>query len=150
MIEYRSKIMTADRALEAVASGHRVYLHQGCAEPEDLVQALVRRGPRLRDVEVIHLATMGSSDYTRPEFAGHFRHNAFFIGGNVRAAVQEGRADYIPIFLGEIEELFRSGAMPIDVALIQCTPPDQYGYMSLGPSVDVTLTAAQCARRVIV
>ncbi|MCX6873763.1 MAG: 4-hydroxybutyrate CoA-transferase, partial [Verrucomicrobia bacterium] len=81
---------------------------------------------------------------------GHFRHNAFFIGGNVREAVQQGRADVIPIFLFEIEDLFTSGAMPIDVALLQCTPPDDYGFMSLGTGIDISLTAAKCARHLIV
>jgi 4-hydroxybutyrate CoA-transferase len=147
---YRSKIVTAEQALGVVKSGQRVYIHQGCAEPEALVKALIARAPELRDVEVIHLATYGNADYTRPEYEGHFRHNAFFIGPNVRRAVQEGRADYTPIFLSEIEELFRSGAMPLDVALISCTPPDHYGYMSLGPGVDVTLTAAQFARHLVV
>ena len=147
---YRSKIATADKALEAVESGQRVLIHQGCNEPEELVKALVRRGHELYNVEVIHMATMGSADYARPEFEGHFRHNTFFIGGNVRQAVQEGRADYIPIFLHEIEGLFTSGALPIDVALIQCSRPDDYGYMSLGTGIDVTLTAAKHARRVIV
>jgi 4-hydroxybutyrate CoA-transferase len=146
----RHRLTTAARALEAVQSGHRVYIHQGCAEPEVLVHALVRRGPDLRDVEVIHLATMGTADYTLPQFEGHFRHNAFFIGHNVRPAVQQGRADYIPIFLSEIEELFRNGSLLLDVALIQCAPPDQYGYMSLGPSIDISLTAAKCARHLIV
>jgi acyl-CoA hydrolase len=147
---YLSRITTAEEALRVVESGQRVYIHQGCAEPEELVRALTRRGPELRDVEVIHLATFGNADYTLPEYEGHFRHAAFFIAGNVRRAVQEGRADYIPVFLGEIEALFRSGAIPIDVALLQCTPPDAYGYMSLGPSVDCSLTAAQCARHLIV
>ena len=96
------------------------------------------------------MATMGIADYSLPEYEGHFRHNALFIGGNVRKAVQEGRADYTPIFLSEIEGLFVSGALPIDVCLLQCTPPDAYGYMSLGPSIDASLTAAQCARHVIV
>jgi acyl-CoA hydrolase len=96
------------------------------------------------------MATMGIADYSLPEYEGHFRHNALFIGGNVRKAVQEGRADYTPIFLSEIESLFTSGALPIDVCLLQCTPPDNYGYMSLGPSIDASLTAAQCARKVIV
>jgi 4-hydroxybutyrate CoA-transferase len=150
MKDYRSRIATADEALRVVESGQRVYIHQGCAEPEELVRALTRRGPELRNVEVIHLATFGNADYTRPEYEGIFRHTAFFIAGNVRRAVQEGRADYIPIFLGEIEELFRSGTIPLDVALLQCTPPDAYGYMSLGPSVDCSLTAAQCARHLIV
>jgi 4-hydroxybutyrate CoA-transferase len=147
---YRSKIRTAEEALAVLKSGQRVHVHQGCSEPEELVRAMLKRAPELRDVEVVHMATMGSADYTLPEYQGHFRHVALFIGANVRAAVQEGRADYIPIFLGEIEGLFRSGAMPLDVALVQCTPPDDYGYMSLGAGVDITLTAAQYAKHVIV
>ncbi len=148
--DYRSRIVSADEALQAVQSGQRVYIHNGCGEPTELVKALTRRGPELRDVEVVHLATMGAAGYCLPEHEGHFRHNALFIGGNVRQAVQEGRADFTPIFLSEIEGLFTSGALPLDVCLLQCTPPDQYGYMSLGPSIDVSLTAAQCARHVIV
>ena len=95
------------------------------------------------------MATMGIADYSLPEHEGHFRTNSLFIGGNVRRAIQEGRGDYTPIFLSEIEALFSSGAMPIDVALLQCTPPDAYGYMSLGPAIDVSLTVAQYARHVI-
>ena len=148
--DYRSRILAPDDALAAVRSGHRVYIHNGCAEPVELVKALTRRGPDLADVEVLHMATMGIADYTLPEYEGHFRHNALFIGGNVRTAVQEGRADYTPIFLSEIESLFTCGALPIDVCLLQCTPPDPYGYMSLGPSIDASLTAAQCAKHVIV
>jgi 4-hydroxybutyrate CoA-transferase len=148
--DYRSRIVTADEALRVVESGQRVYVHNGCAEPIELVKALTRRGPELRDVEVLHMATMGIADYSLPEHEGHFRTSALFIGGNVRKAVQEGRGDYTPIFLSEIEGLFTSGATPIDVCLLQCSPPDHYGYMSLGVSVDVSLTAAQCARRVIV
>lgn len=147
---YRAKVKTADEALSVMQSGQRVYIHQGCAEPEELVKAMVRRGRELRDVEVIHLATMGTADYARPEYEGHFRHNALFIGANVRQAVQEGRADYTPIFLHEIEALFRNGTLPIDLALIQCSPPDDYGFMSLGTGVDITLTAAKHARHVIV
>jgi acyl-CoA hydrolase len=145
-----SRIMPADVALAAVRSGQRVYIHNGCAEPVDLVKALTRRGPELQDVEVLHMATMGIADYILPEYEGHFRHNALFIGGNVRKAVQAGRADYTPVFLSEIESLFTSGALPIDVCLLQCSPPDPYGYMSLGPSIDASLTAAQCATHVIV
>jgi len=150
MEEYRARLKTADEALRVINSGQRVYVHQGCAEPEELVKAMVRRGHELWDVEVMHMATMGSADYTKPEFEGHFRHNTFFIGANVRQAEQEGRADYVPIFLHEIEDLFTSGAMPIDVALIQCCPPDHYGYMSLGTGIDVTLTVAKHARHLIV
>ncbi len=148
--QYRAKVTTAGRALAVVKSGDRVHIHQGCSEPEALLAALLRRAPELHNVELVHLATMGSADYTRPEYEGHFRHVALFIGANVRQAVQEGRADYIPIFLHEIENLFRTGAMPLDVSLIQCTPPDDYGYMSLGAGVDIALTAAQCSKHVIV
>jgi acyl-CoA hydrolase len=148
--DYRSRIVTADEAVAVVQSGQRVYIHNGCAEPVDLVKALTRRGPELRDVEVIHLATMGIADYSLPQYEGHFRANSLFIAANVRRAVQECRADYTPIFLSEIEGLFRSGALPVDVALLQCTPPDNYGYMSFGPSVDLTVTVAQCARHVVV
>jgi len=149
-VDYRSRVVTADQALAVVRSGERVYIHNGCAEPVELVKALTNRGPELRDVEVLHMATMGVADYTLPEYEGHFRHSALFIGGNVRKAVQDGRADYTPVFLSEIEGLFTSGALPIDVCLLQCTPPDNYGYMSLGVSVDASLTAAQVARHVIV
>ncbi len=148
--EYRAKLRSADEAVGVIKSGDRVYIHQGCGEPEDLVQAMVRRGHELRDVEVVHLATMGSAGYSGPEFEGHFRVNAFFVGANVRQAVQEGRGDYVPIFLSEVEELMRSGALPVDVALLQCCPPDNYGYMSLGTGIDTTLTAAKHARQVIV
>jgi len=95
------------------------------------------------------MMTLGEAPYTRPEFAGHFRHNGLFLGANVRQAAQEGRADYTPIFLSEIEELFTSGAMPLDVVLMQVSPPDAHGFVSLGVSVDCTLTAARCARYVI-
>jgi acyl-CoA hydrolase len=148
--QFRSKIKTAEEAVAIVKSGDRVHVHQGCSEPEALVRALLRRAPELHDVDVVHMATMGFADYTLPEFAGHFRHNAFFIGANVRQAVQQGRADYIPIFLSEIEGLFRSGALPLDVTLIQCAPPDDYGYMSLGAGVDIALTSAQYAKHVVV
>jgi 4-hydroxybutyrate CoA-transferase len=95
------------------------------------------------------MLTFGKADYTLPQYEGHFRHNGLFLGANVRDAVAAGRADYTPIFLGEIEELFCSGQLPLDVALLQLSPPDEYGYVSLGVSIDCTLTAAQCAKRVI-
>jgi acyl-CoA hydrolase len=136
--------------VKQVRSGQRVYIHNGCAEPTDLVQALTRRSPELEDVEMMHMATMGVADYSLPEYQGHFRTNSLFIGGNVRRAIQEGRGDYTPIFLSEIEGLFSSGAVPVDVALLQCTPPDSHGYMSLGPAVDVSLTVAEHARWVVV
>ena len=148
--DYRSRIVTPADAVAVVCSGQRVYVHNGCSQPETLLRALVERADELRDVEIVHMATFGYADYTLPRYEGIFRHNAFFLSGNVRQAVQEGRADYTPVFLSEIEGVFRSGAFPIDVALLQCTPPDHYGYMSLGPSVDVSITVAQCARHLIV
>ena len=147
--EYRRRVTSAEQAVEAVRSGDRVWVHEGCATPEILVKALLKRARELRNVEINHMLTFGAADYTRPEYEGHFRHNGLFLGGNVREAVAEGRADYTPIFLSEIEELFSSGAMPLDVAFIQVSPPDEHGYVSLGVGIDCTLTAARCARYVI-
>jgi 4-hydroxybutyrate CoA-transferase len=147
--EYKRKLHTADEALQCVKSGMRVYIQPGCAEPETLVEALMRRGPYVNDVEIVALMTMGCAPYAAAEMAGHFRHNAMFIGANVREAIYDGRADYTPINLSEIEELFESGAMPIDVALLQLSPPDAHGFCSFGISVDTSLTAAKCARHVI-
>jgi acyl-CoA hydrolase len=148
-LEYKKKLQTADEALRCVRSGTRVYIQPGCAEPEALVEALMRRAPELYDVEIVHMMTMGCAPYVAPEMAGHFRHNAMFIGGNVREAINDGRADYTPIYLSEIEALFESGAMPIDVALIEVSPPDSHGFCSFGVGVDTTLTAARCARYVV-
>ena len=147
--EYVGKIRTADEALQCVQSGMRVYIQPGCAEPETLVEALMRRGPSVYNVEIVHMMTVGCAPYVAPEMVGHFRHNAMFIGSNVRDAINDGRADYTPIYLGEIEQLFESGAMPIDVALLQLSPPDSHGFCSFGVGVDTSLTAAKCARYVI-
>ena len=148
-LEYKKKLRTAEEALGCVQSGMRVYIQPGCAEPETLVEALMRRAPFVHDVEIVHMMTMGAAPYVAPEMAGHFRHNAMFIGPNVRDAINEGRADYTPIYLSEIEELFESGAMPIDVALLELSPPDSHGFCSFGVGVDTSLTAAKCARYVV-
>jgi len=148
-IEYKKKLKTPKEALRVVQSGMRVYIQPGCAEPETLVEALIHCAPDVQDVEIVHMMTMGSAPYVAPEMEGHFRHNAVFIGSNVRGAVNEGRADYTPVNLSEIEELFESGAMPLDVALIEVSPPDSHGFCSFGVGVDTTLTAAQVARYVI-
>lgn len=147
--DYRCRCVTAAEALQAVRSGGRVWIQSGCGTPSVLVQALVARAPELHDVEVVHMMTLGSADYTRPEFAGRFRHRGMFLGANVREAVAAGRADYTPIFLSEIEGLFTSGQLPLDVALMQVSPPDEHGYVSLGTTVDCTLTAARCATTAI-
>jgi len=147
--DYKSKLRTADEALRCVVSGMRVYIQPGCAEPETLVEALIKRAPHVHDVEIVHMMTMGGAPYVAPEMAGHFRHNAVFIGSNVREAINDGRADYTPVYLSEIEDLFESGAMPIDVALIEVSPPDSHGFCSFGIGVDTTLTAAKVAKHVI-
>ena len=148
-MDYKKRLRLADDALQCVKSGMRVYIQPGCAEPETLVEALMRRGPSVHNVEIVHMMTMGCAPYVAPEMAGHFRHNAMFIGANVREAINDGRADYTPIYLSEIEGLFESGEMPIDVALIEVSPPDSHGFCSFGVGVDTTLTAAKCARHVV-
>ena len=147
--EYMRKRMSAGKALEAVHSGARVWIQSGCGTPSTLVEALVARAPIVHDVEVVHMMTLGSADYTRPEYEGHFRHRGLFLGANTREAAAAGRADYTPIFLSEIEALFDDGSLPLDVVLMQVSPPDAHGYVSLGTTVDSTLTAARLAPVVI-
>jgi acetyl-CoA hydrolase len=146
---YRAKRMTAAEALRLVHSGDRVYIHPGAAEPEPLVLELIRRGPELENVEIVHLMTLGSADYVRPEMQGHFRHVAFFVGANVREAVNSGRADYLPVLLSEIPRLFATGALPLDVCLVQVSPPDEHGFCSFGVGVDTTKAACRHATRLI-
>jgi acyl-CoA hydrolase len=148
-IEYQKKLRTPEEALASVQSGMRVYIQSGCSEPVALVEALLQRAPFVHDVEIIHMMTLGRADYVAPEMAGHFRHNALFIGPNVREAVNDGRADYTPVHLSEIEGLFESGTMPIDVALIQLSPPDAHGFCSFGVGVDTSQTAVKAARYVV-
>jgi 4-hydroxybutyrate CoA-transferase len=110
--EYKSKLRSAEEAVRAIKSGNRVYVHPGCAVPEVLVDAMCARYRELEDVEVIHLLTVGDCKYSHPEMEGHFRHNALFIGKNVRKAVNDGRADFTPIFLSEICHLFTKNYLP--------------------------------------
>ncbi len=146
---YRSKRCTADEAVKVIADNNTVHIHPGCAEPEQLVRAMVRRGNELKNVKVIHLMTAGNADYVKPEMSGHFRHVAFFAGSNVRKAINEGRADFIPVFLSEVEALMAGGSIPVDVALIHVSPPDEHGFCSFGVGVDATKTASECAKVVI-
>lgn len=147
--DYRRKVMQPREAVQCIQSNMRVYIHPGCAEPETLVEALMARGPFVKNVEIVHLLTTGRADYIAPQMEGHFRHNAMFIGGNVRQAVNEGRADYTPVFLSQVEEMFENGQMPIDVALIQVAPPDAHGFCCFGVGVEATLNAARNAKIVI-
>jgi len=141
--------VSAQEAVSRVRSGQHVLVGSGCAEPELLVKALVARASELHDVEILHLLTMGAAPYADPALQGSFRHNAFFIGPNVRAAIRAGAADYTPVFLHEIPRLIRSGRIHIDVALVQVSPPDAAGRMSLGISVDIVRAAVESARLVI-
>lgn len=147
--EYKAKLRTAEEAVKAIKSGNRVYVHPGCAVPEVLVEAMCARHKELEDVEVIHLLTVGESKYSRPEMEDHFRHNALFIGKNVRRAVNDGRADFTPIFLSEVCQLFQRNYLPLDVSLIQVSPPDKHGYCSFGVGVECTKCAAELGKMVI-
>ncbi len=147
--KYKSKIRTAEEAVRLIKSGQRVYVHPGCAMPEILVDKMCERYTELENVEVVHILTVGSSRYVEPEYEGHFRHNALFIGKNVRQAVQEGRADFTPIFLSEIPRLFYRGKLPLDVALIHVSPPDEHGFCSFGVGVECTKPATEVAKTII-
>ncbi len=147
--KFERKFVTPAEAVSVIQSGDRVYIHPGCAVPQVLVDAMVERYDQLENVEVCHILSVGEAAYVRPEMQGHFRHNSFFIGKNVRAAVQDGRADFTPIFLSEIPALFHNREYPIDVALIQVSPPDEHGYCSFGVGVECTKAATEVAKVVI-
>ncbi len=141
---------SADEAVEVVESGNRVFVQGACATPTPLLEALVARGEDLRNVELVHLHTYGPTPYTDKRWEGHFSLRALFVGENVRASANVGRASYTPVFLSDIPALFApGGALPLDVAFVQVTPPDAHGYCSLGPSVDVTRAAIEYASTVV-
>jgi 4-hydroxybutyrate CoA-transferase len=144
------RTVSAEEAVAGIASGNRVYLHGAAATPSVLLDALVARAAELRDVGVVHLHCEGPGPHLAPEMAGHFRHRALFIGPSARAAVNEGRADYVPIFLSEVPRLLASGALPLDAVLVNATPPDAHGYCSLGVSVEAIHAAMRAATTVIV
>ncbi len=128
--------------------GNRVFIGSGAGEPQTLVEALSQRTD-LSDTEIVHILTLGVATYAEPRLGNRFRHNAYFIGPNVREAVNEGRADYTPVFLSEIPRLFRSGRVLIDTAMISVSPPDEHGYCSYGVSTDIVKAAAESARFVV-
>jgi len=149
---YNDRLMSAHDAIGKIHSGSRVFLGSGCAEPQHLLFELVNQGgntDRLHDVEIVHILTVGSAPHAERRFARHFRHNSLFVGSGVRDAVCEGIADYTPIFLSEIPPMLRSGRMPIDVALLQVSLPDNYGFCSFGISVEAHKAAAEAAEFVI-
>ena len=146
---YAEKIRTPEQAIATIRRGDKLFIGSGAAEPQILVKALIEGAGRLADTRIMHIMTLGVAPYTEEKFTDQFRHNAFFIGANTRHAVAEGRADYTPVFLSEIPALFKSGQVPIDVALIQVSPPDKHGFCSFGVSTDVVKSASESANKVI-
>jgi 4-hydroxybutyrate CoA-transferase len=144
------QIVSAEKAVAGIRSGDQVYVHCAAAAPSVLLDALVARAHELEDVGVIHLHIEGPGPHLAPEMTGHFRHRALFIGPNARAAVNEGRADYVPIFLSDVPRLFESRAQPLDAVLVNVTPPDRHGFCSLGTSVEAMHAAIRSAKTVIV
>ncbi len=141
--------VTAEEAVKIVESGDRVFLHSAAATPIHLVKALTDRADELKGVEILSIHTEGEAPYLDDKYEDNFKVNTFFVGGNIRQAVASGRANYIPTFLSEIPQMLKSGMMPIDVAMVQVSPPDKHGYCSIGVSVDVTNTAIDTAKHVI-
>jgi len=141
--------VSAEEAVSYVRSGDRVFVHTAAAAPRILIEALAARADELREVEMAHLHTEHDAPYAAPGMEKSFRVRCFFIGPNLRQAVAEGRADFVPVFLSEVPALFRDGILPLDVALIQVSPPDRHGFCSLGVSVDATRAAVETARRVV-
>ncbi|MCX7726649.1 MAG: hypothetical protein N2053_07345, partial [Chitinispirillaceae bacterium] len=146
---YKKKIMSPAAAISKIKPGDRIFIGTGCATPQLLVEELVKEDNNIIDVEIYHLLTQGEAPYTHEQYSKRFRTASFFLAANVRDAVAGGRGDYIPMFLSDIPTLFKSGKLPIDVALIQTSPPDRNGQLSLGISVDIVKSAVENSLLVI-
>ncbi len=146
---YNQKIVTADEAVKVIKPGDKILAHSNCAFPTVLINALVKRKDELSDIQIMHALAVGDISYMSPGLENSFRHNAFFIGTNSRKAVNEGRADFTPIFLYETPLLFAKGYINLDVALIHVSPPDEHGFCSFGVEVGLTKTGAEKAKIVI-
>jgi acyl-CoA hydrolase len=141
--------VSPQQALAHIQSGNRVYIHGSAHTPTYMLHHLAAEAPRLRDVEVVSISVYGDIEICKPEYHGHFRVNSLFVSGAVRQAVKDGDADYVPVFLSEIPELFLRGILPIDVAIVHVSPPDSHGYCSLGVSVDIARSAVNTAKLLI-
>jgi len=146
---WNDRLVTAAEAIGRIRPEQRIFIGSGAAEPLALIEALCSNSDHLHGNEIVHLLTLGPAPYVAPELENRFRHTAFFIGANVRDAVWEGRADFMPVFLSELPALIRGGRAPIDVALVQVSPPDDHGFCSLGVAVDIVRAAVDTARLVI-
>lgn len=147
--KYVSKVVSPKEAVKVVKSGDRVLLHANSCYPELLVNAMCERYQSLNDVEVAHLTIFNKPKYLEPEMEGHFRHTALFTSGHVRKAVNEGKADFMPIFLSEISSIIERGIYPIDVVFLHLSIPDAHGYCSYGVSNEITKTAAENAKIIV-
>ena len=145
----QSRVTTAEDAVKTIKSGDRVFLTGNASVPLPLLDALVKRAPELQDVEICHPLTICPDDYVSPEMDGHLRINSMFISTNVRKAVNQGRADFTPVMLSEFPLLFKNGHLPLDVALIHVSPPDENGYCSMGAESGLTISAAEVAKIII-
>jgi 4-hydroxybutyrate CoA-transferase len=146
---YEQRLTTAENAVKMIQSGMRVFLTGNCSVPQVVIKALVERAPLMENVELVQVLTIGNADYVKPGMEKHLRVNTLFISDNVRAAVNEGRADFTPAHLSQIPRLFAEDVIPLDAALIQVSPPDEHGFCSFGVEVGVTKTAAQSASIII-
>jgi 4-hydroxybutyrate CoA-transferase len=147
--QYQPRVTTAEEAVKVIGSGRRVFLAGNCSVPQKLLGALVARADEVTDVEIMQVLTMGDAPHAAPGLEKHLRINTLFISDNVRAAVNEGRGDFTPCFLSEVPLLFRNGHLPLDVALIHVSPPDEHGFCSLGIEAGLVKTPAQVANVVI-
>ncbi|MCI6156597.1 MAG: acetyl-CoA hydrolase/transferase C-terminal domain-containing protein [Peptoniphilaceae bacterium] len=145
---YQEHLTSAEEAVKRIQSGNRVVVEHACGEPSYLLEAMVANAAAYRDVEIVHMVAMGKAEYCLPQYQENFRHNAIFVGGSSRKAVEEGRADYTPCFFFEVPRLF-STTLPVDVAMVTVTPPDENGMCSLGVSVDYTMEAVKQAKVVL-
>ena len=150
MDDYRNKLQSAEAAVARVNSGDRVYYGGNAAIPQALVRALAQRRDGLTNVQLNHVLLIGEDPLSAPGMEGHFRHNSLFVGPADRKAVNDGRADYVPIFLHQIPRLFREKIVPLDVAMLHVSPPDEHGFMSLGVETLASVAASQAAKIVIV
>jgi len=146
---YQSKIVSAEEAVRAIKSGNRVFMTGNVSVPKTVLTALVKYAPNLKDVEVCQALTIGPADYVDPAMEGHLRVNTMFISDNIRKAVHEGRVDFTPVLLSEFPLLFKNGFLPVDVAMIHVSPPDEHGFCSLGVEVGLTKSPAESANIII-
>jgi acyl-CoA hydrolase/GNAT superfamily N-acetyltransferase len=147
--DYKRKVQEPESVFRKLEPGTCIFIGGGCAAPQYLVDSMVANSDHLSDCEVVHFLTFNDAPYAEKQYSARFRHNAYFIGDNVRDAVMEGGADYTPIHLSQIERLFLSRRVNIDYALVTVSPPDDYGFVNLGISVDITRSAVRCAKKVI-